>query len=526
MPYIKVDLDKIRGYQNGLELISTRVRRIKNDFNSISNRLDWDVSSERRIRNICRNIVDDLATEQKSLNKMSNFASVAIRQYDSSTNKNLYLLKKIREPDDIGFNTLDFLERLKDIYLSHWHLNIRQKYDLSALLMVSPFERQNILMPRKNSYGDIFASILRNGFDATVIRLADQYNIAKDRMGDLAECIKYDLCQAYKGFISGVKTGAKKISNKIADVKTAVVKDWNAKGISYKVVNVGKAAVNIVAGVATTACAIAGTGITAGLGTPATVLIGTYGANQAISGFADLYNCLFGDVEKVGNVDLLKSSSKFVFGNLGGLIGQKENGEKLGEVVYAVGGLTTTLVSLANLSGQIKQAHTASSTLKGSIQSAKNLATGALDEIKYGFGQIGHLIKNSNVGGGYSVSALKYQLALLKMQMTNLPKLVSDFNLVQKSVEGVHKVIKVGISSVNTFVGDELIKEPVIFKKIENVSQFKDILTNESKKTAVSNFEKITDSGKVIYQDNFVISLGTGWLDGAFDGIADSEIGL
>ncbi len=81
MPYIKVDINKLRNYSSELGSIKNRVSSIKRSFSSISSALDWDVKSSSNIRSRTNNITSNLDTEISSLNKMSNFVSNTATKY-------------------------------------------------------------------------------------------------------------------------------------------------------------------------------------------------------------------------------------------------------------------------------------------------------------------------------------------------------------------------------------------------------------------------------------------------------------
>ena len=87
MPYIKVNINKLRNYSTELSSIKSKVSRIKSDFSSLSSALDWDVKSASNIRNRTNNIVGDLGSEVTSLSKMSSFLNSTSSTYTNLDEK-------------------------------------------------------------------------------------------------------------------------------------------------------------------------------------------------------------------------------------------------------------------------------------------------------------------------------------------------------------------------------------------------------------------------------------------------------
>ncbi len=260
----------------------------------------------------------------------------------------------------------------------------------------------------------------------------------------------------------GLKTGAKQIKGKLSDCVTAIKKDWNDKGITYRVVKGIGAVADIAVGAATVVGAVMGTGITAGLGTPATVLVGTYGANQFVNGCADLFNCITGDVDKVGNVNVLKSITSGITGQVGEWLGNRKIGESIGNAIYSVGELGTVAVNITALSGKIKQAHTSASTLSKSVEAGKKLLSEAGKELPNAIKGIGYIVQNPGSG-------IRYNLHMLSKQVPNIMKVVSDTELVIKGVQTGQKLIDKGIQVVNDLAGYNMVNKPEFMPELKTV---------------------------------------------------------
>ena len=275
-----------------------------------------------------------------------------------------------------------------------------------------------------------------------------------------------------KSWVENWKTGAKIIKGKFDECVSAFAKDWEAKGMSYRIIKGLGAVVNIVAGTATTACAILGTGITAGTSAPITVLIGAYGANTAASGIADLYNCITGNVDQIGEVDLLKTGLTKIGGQVGEWLGNRKAGETVGEVAYIAGGLTTAVVSIKNLAGQIKQSATAGNTLRESYEATKKIVSGAYDELSGAIKNVGYIATQCDVRD------LSYQFHMLSKEVPNICKVVSEVKLIEKGVSSGKKLIDAGGKIVNTLAGWEMVKQPTFFNTAEQVSHALPVSSN------------------------------------------------
>lgn len=307
-----------------------------------------------------------------------------------------------------------------------------------------------------------------NGMSAAeASRYAGAVNVGAAVAGNASQTqsLGQQLKNAFLNYVDNWKTGASIIKGKFEDLTAAFAADWNAKGLSYRIVNGLGAVVNIVTGAATVVSAIVGTGITAGLGAPATAVIGTYGANTFITGLADLYNCTFGDVNNVGQVNLLKTGLTKIGGQIGEWFGNRSAGEAVGEITYIAGGLTSAVVSLKNLSGQIKQAGSAGNTLSQSVDAAKKMFSDAKKEVSSAFSGLGYLFTKCDVRD------LGTQFTLFKKSIPGISSVIADAKLVEKGVSGAKKLIDAGVEITNTLAGWEMLKQPTFFDLSSNLGK-------------------------------------------------------
>ena len=491
MPTIKVDFGKLSQLESQLSRVPGVISSAASSVSSVRSGLDWDVACEASIDRKLRDIANALNDSKSRMQKTAQFVGDAVQQYQKAENG---VEQRIHSGGgrSAGGGSRRSFTALSGTYQSQfWDSEYNSKKfssvsDICEALSTSPFNVLNVLS-KANSYYQIIGDIISDGFEQTVDFLAEQYNITKDKVIDLGECIKSDIIEAANAVVDNWKTGATIIKGTLSDCVSAIQEDYKAKGTSYRILNGIKAVGDIVVGTTTVVCAVAGTGVTAGLGTPATVLIGTYGGNQAISGFADLFNCITGNVDDVGEVNLLKSGLSGVCGQAGEWLGNRELGESVGESIYTIGGLTSTVVSLGNLSGQIKQAHSSGKTLSQSFEATKAMFSKASKELPDALSGVGYIATKSNM------SSIPYNLSLLSKGLPNINAVISDVNLISKGVDESKKIIDAGIDVVNTLAGCKMIEEPTYFKSVDEISD-----TLETVSNPLQTIEKITESGKQI----------------------------
>ena len=291
------------------------------------------------------------------------------------------------------------------------------------------------------------------------------------------------IADIFSDWFSKLKTGAHVVSGKLSEWKSAIVQSWKEKGTIYRIVKGVGAAVQIVGGVATVVCAALGTGVTAGMGAPATVVVGVYGANSAISGIADLWNCITGDVDKIGNVDVLKSGMSIIGGQAGKWLGNEQIGQSVGEAVYHAGSIATVVVSMKNLAGKIIQSPNAGASLKQSIELTKQTLKNAKGEVSQGLKGVWDIATKSDL------SAIKYDFAMLKHTIPNICNVVSDVGLIKSGVENGCKLIDKGGNLVESITDWSINR-----KSIDPLKEIKDTLSGSA--GAVDDIKNIWDGAK------------------------------
>ena len=107
MPYIKVNISRLKNYSSELALCRAGVSRIQSDFYAYANNLDWDISSVSNIKNRTRNIVRDLDTELTSLGKMETFFYYAVSQYLGTESASESEEHMARIPTEVGHDVTE-----------------------------------------------------------------------------------------------------------------------------------------------------------------------------------------------------------------------------------------------------------------------------------------------------------------------------------------------------------------------------------------------------------------------------------
>lgn len=280
----------------------------------------------------------------------------------------------------------------------------------------------------------------------------------------------------FSDWFSKLKTGAQVVSGKLSDWKSAIVQSWKDKGTIYRIVKGVGAAVQIVGGVATVVCAIAGTGVTAGMGAPATILVGAYGANSAISGIADLWNCITGDVDKIGNVDALKSGMSIIGGQVGKWLGNEQIGQSVGEAVYHAGSIATVVYTMKNLGDKIIQSKHAGTSLKQSIELTKETLQKAKGEVSQGLKGVWDIATKTDL------SMLRHDFKLLEYTVPNIVKVASDAELIKKGVVNGYNLIDKSGKLIESITDWSINRGP--FNAMKKIN---DALEVQSKKDKISD---------------------------------------
>lgn len=238
--------------------------------------------------------------------------------------------------------------------------------------------------------------------------------------------------------------GAEIIGNAIGDGISAIADSYNEKGTVYKLVKTGAAVVSTVGTCAGVVASWAGAAGTGGLGTGLAVTSTVYGANTIVNNFADIYNCWFGDVEDVGQVNVMKDGMNAIGEAIGG-----EVGGNIASAVYTAGNMVAIVNNLSNLAGKAIQ-------LDG-MGNVMSKVQGAASELKTGIGGVVDIVLHSDIAN------IPYDVALLTHQ---IPNIMSVTGMVGLAEEGVSTIVK-GIDTVGDVLGDLGVDLPGIKETVD-----------------------------------------------------------
>lgn len=250
---------------------------------------------------------------------------------------------------------------------------------------------------------------------------------------------------------NGICAGASAIANNLSDCRAYWVDNWNNKGWVYKAVKATGAVVSIVGSAAVVVSAIGSAIASGGLTVPvaAAILLTMYNGNSIANRVADLCNLFGGDIDQVGKTNLLKTACKWVGGKAGELAGYKEAGEKAGEIVYTIGSVGSTVLSLQAVIGKVKQtdALELGNSAKSAFSAIKNAwtqnAAAAFEEVKYAASGLGYIAAQA------PIHEVGMQICLLKGELSILTPVMKQVGVISKAVGEATKLIDAGIDVIN-----------------------------------------------------------------------------
>ena len=412
MPRIYVQFAGLDQIGTKCKTVASNIDSIRSDLKQVIGKLDWDVRYESNINDTANKICKKLDTYEDILKDYKKFIDDAREKYV--------------ELDEYGSQDKGFLDTIKggiSAYIEDWKTG---------------------------------AEIIGNAVSDTISDLRED---VESRATELAETIQNGI----DAYIENWKTGAEMIKTSLSNCVSALQEDWEAKGTSYRVVNGLFGVVKVAGGVVAAGTAIAGILVSGGsLTVPAAVAI-TYGTNTATSGLADVWNAITGNVDDIGNVNVLNSLSEGLFGQVGEWLGDRETGESVGHAVYTIGEIANLFFSLDKLATKIKEAGSYAGTLGESASKGKEMISQATKELPEALKQIG----NIDVG---KVTTIPSQIAEITSSNPAISGVVSDIMLINEGVEKGAKMIDKSIEVVNTLGGSEVIKTPAGYDNAMDVN--------------------------------------------------------
>lgn len=152
----------------------------------------------------------------------------------------------------------------------------------------------------------------------------------------LCDGVKQAVVSKKKGWFSKLKDDVSDfgsvVKTSVSNVVSAAKKSYQNHGTMYDVVEYGKGAVKIGKGVVKIAGAVAA--ISTGVGIPIAICGIISAGNDIINAGTDIANIALDQYDEVGKTNYLKDLLKKNGGELGGMLGNRDAGEKFGELAY------------------------------------------------------------------------------------------------------------------------------------------------------------------------------------------------
>ena len=261
---------------------------------------------------------------------------------------------------------------------------------------------------------------------------ADFYEDIKSDVLDFAE----DVHDGAKNLAEDIKVGAAKVVDWGKDTVNYWVDNYKEKGWVYKTIQTGKAVASIAGAAIATAGLWGLTAGTAGVATPLAVVGTVYNANTVANAGADLYNIWFGDIEKVGETNILKTTLETAGGAVGKALGDEELGETIGSVAYTAGSITSVVANVSGLAGKV-------------IQTDGVSLEAAAGEVKDGIKGVWDIATNTQINSIFNIKqAIGYDLTLLGYTLPNLSQVGSIVNLFSNDIYGDLTTLSEGAAEI------------------------------------------------------------------------------
>ena len=152
----------------------------------------------------------------------------------------------------------------------------------------------------------------------------------------LCDGVKQAVVSKKKGWFSKLKDDVSDfgsaVKTSVSNVVSAAKESYQNHGTVYDIVEYGKAALKIGKGVVKIAGAVAA--ISTGVGIPIAICGIISAGNDIINAGTDIANIALDQYDEVGKTNYLKDLLKKNGGELGGMLGNRDAGEKFGELAY------------------------------------------------------------------------------------------------------------------------------------------------------------------------------------------------
>ena len=288
---IKIESAVVQQAQARLRQQSGAMRVVAVNVSSVLNGLDMQIAATQQIRQSLEALSRRCTTEQTQLEAMTQMLLAASDRFTQTDQKLGHRARGLGEAADaIGAGLA--------------------ATTLPAVALRG-IDRQKCADELGKTFGLRSSETLCDGVtQVTVSKKKGWFSKLKDDVSD---------------FGSAVKTS-------VSNVISAAKKSYQNHGTMYDVVEYGKAALKIGKGVVKIAGAVAACTTVAGI--PLMLCSITSAVNDFANAGTDIINVAFDQYDEVGKTNCLKDLLKKNGGELGGMLGNRDAGEKFGELAY------------------------------------------------------------------------------------------------------------------------------------------------------------------------------------------------
>lgn len=182
------------------------------------------------------------------------------------------------------------------------------------------------------------------------LKSAGKQKPTEEELEQIQAKLKEDLHNATSRGVRAVKKGAAVVWDGAKNVAGWVADLYNEKGVFYRIIKGGTAAVKTLVSCTVIAAIWGADGLSGGALTPLAVITTGYMMNSIVSNGSDLMYCIMNQTDQVGKTNLLSDFLEGLCGDIGGFLGQKELGKLLGKGIYTLGKVVSVVGSVEGLS--------------------------------------------------------------------------------------------------------------------------------------------------------------------------------
>lgn len=288
---IKIEAAVVQQAQARLRQQTGAMRAVTTNVSSVLNGLDMQIAATQQIRQSLEALSRRCTTEQTQLEAMMQMLLTASDRFTQTDQKLGHRARGLGETADL--------------------IGAGLAATTLPAVALPGIDRQKCADELGKTFGLRPSETLCDGVtQVTVSKKKGWFSKLKDDISD---------------FGSAVKTS-------VSNVVSAAKKSYQNHGTMYDVVEYGKAALKIGKGVVKIAGAVAACSTVAGI--PVALCIITSAGNDMINAGTDIAHVALDQYDEVGKTNYLKDLLKKNGGELGEMLGNRDAGEKFGELAY------------------------------------------------------------------------------------------------------------------------------------------------------------------------------------------------